>query len=333
MKDILQKVTAFEKLSKEEARDVLTNLANGAYNESQMASFITTYLMRSITIDEIAGFREAMLDLCIKVDFSDLDPMDLCGTGGDGKNTFNISTLSSFIVAGAGIPVAKHGNNGVSSVCGSSNLLASLGYNFTNDGSVLRQQLENSSICFLHAPLFHPAMKNVAAVRRDLGVKTFFNMLGPLVNPSFPKKQIIGVFNLKLARVYGYLHQDLDKKYAIIYSSDGYDEISLTSEFKLISNTGEEIITPEELGFEKLAKTDIYGGETVEDASEIFMNVLSGKGTEAQNNVVLANAGIAIKTYLEIGFEEAIARAKESLESGKALTSLKKLLDTKNNPK
>ncbi len=332
MKEVLQKVTSFGKLSKDEARNVLTNLANGVYNDSQMAAFITTYMMRSITIDEIAGFREAMLELCIKVDFSDLDPMDLCGTGGDGKNTFNISTLASFVVAGAGIPVAKHGNNGVSSVCGSSNLLASLGYNFTNDESVLRRQLESSGICFLHAPLFHPAMKNVASVRRELGLKTFFNMLGPLVNPCFPKKQIIGVFNLKLERVYGYLHQGLDKKYAIIHSTDGYDEISLTSEFKMVSNLGEEIITPEQLGFHKIDASEIYGGETVEDAVKIFNSVLSGHGTVAQNNVVLANAGVAIKTYLDNEIEDAIDIARESLESGKAMTAIKKLLDQKNNP-
>ncbi len=333
MKEVLQKVTGFGKLSKQESRKVLTSLANGEFNDGQMAAFMTTYMMRSITIEELQGFREAMLDLCIRVDLSEFDPMDLCGTGGDGKNTFNISTLASFVVAGAGIPVAKHGNNGVSSVCGSSNVLAKLGYNFTSDQELLKRQIDSSGICFLHAPLFHPAMKNVASVRRELGVKTFFNMLGPLVNPAMPKKQIIGVFSLKLARVYGYLHQNLDKKYGIIYSLDGYDEISLSGDFKLISENGEYILSPEDLGLSRVSPAEIYGGESIDDAANIFLDVIQNRGSEAQNNVVIANAGIAISTYTGKGIPESIEMARESLNSGKARQSFDTLIDPKNNPK
>ena len=328
MKEILQKLTQFRRLDKAEARQVLTNLARGAYNPGQMAAFITSYLMRSITIEELDGFREAMLDLCIKVDLSAYNPMDLCGTGGDDKNTFNISTLASFVVAGAGYPVAKHGNNGVSSVCGSSNILAHFGYHFTNDADVLKKQLENANICFLHAPLFHPAMKNVAPIRKELGVKTFFNMLGPLVNPASPSCQLIGVFSLKLVRLYGYLHQHLDKRYAIIHSLDGYDEISLTNDIKMITNQGERIISPKEMGFKKINPEAISGGDTVEEAAVIFEAVLSGNGTDAQNNVVIANAGVAIHTYdSHLSIEDGILKARESLASGNARKSFDKMIE------
>ncbi len=328
MKEILQKLTQFRRLNKAEARQVLTNLAGGEYNQGQMAAFITSYLMRSVTIEELDGFREAMLDLCVKVDLSAWNPIDLCGTGGDGKNTFNISTLASFVVAGAGYPVAKHGNNGVSSVCGSSNILAHFGYRFTNNSEALKKQLESANICFLHAPLFHPAMKNVAPVRKELGIKTFFNMLGPIVNPASPSSQLIGVFSLKLARLYGYLHQNFDRRYAIVHSLDGYDEISLTSDIKIINNQGERIISPEELGFRKIDPAAISGGDTIEEAADIFETVLNGEGTDAQNNVVIANAGVAIHTYdAQISIEEGISMAGESLASGNARKSFKKLIE------
>jgi anthranilate phosphoribosyltransferase len=332
MKEVLQKVTGFGKLSKQEARQVLTSLAKGEYNDGQVAAFITTYMMRSITIEELQGFREAMLDLCIHVDLSEFDPMDLCGTGGDGKNTFNISTLASFVTAGAGIPVAKHGNYGVSSVCGSSNVLAHLGYNFTNDIDLLKRQIDKAGICFLHAPLFHPAMKNVAPIRKELGVKTFFNMLGPLVNPAMPSKQIIGVFNLKLARVYGYLHQRLDKKYGIIHAMDGYDEISLSGDFKLITESGEFILSPADIGLNSVSPDDIYGGETIDEAAEIFYKVLNGEGSDAQNDVVIANAGAAISTYTGNELLESIELARESLESGRAKKAFETLVSPDNNP-
>jgi len=291
MKEVLNQLFEYKSLEKETAKEILKNLALGKYNQSQVAAFLTVYLMRSITVEELEGFRDAMLELCVRVDIPEYDAIDLCGTGGDGKNTFNISTLSSFIVAGAGQNVAKHGNNSVSSVSGSSNLMTHFGYEFTNDVSKLRQSLDECGLCFLHAPLFHPAMKNVAPIRRDLGVKTFFNMLGPMVNPSFPKKQLVGVFSLELARLYGYLYQKTDKHFVILHSLDGYDEISLTGGFKKISNGNESILNPSDLGFETIKQEQIYGGETVDGSAKIFETILKGDGTTAQNSVVIANCG------------------------------------------
>ncbi len=240
MKQVLTELIDHKSLTKETARQVLIDLASGKFNPSQTSAFMTVYMMRGITVDELAGFRDAMLELCIAVKF-DEPVMDLCGTGGDAKNTFNISTLSSFVVAAARQPVAKHGNYGVSSFSGSSNILEYFGYKFTNDKDELKRSLDRANICFMHAPLFHPAMKNVAPIRKELGVKTFFNMLGPMVNPSFPKRQLVGVFSLELARQYGYLYQQSEKEFVILHSLDGYDEISLTSAFKYFYNGGEEM--------------------------------------------------------------------------------------------
>jgi anthranilate phosphoribosyltransferase len=285
------------------------------------------YLMRSITVEELEGFRDAMLELCVSVNIPEYDAIDLCGTGGDGKNTFNISTLASFVVAGAGQYVAKHGNNGVSSVSGSSNLMGHFGYEFTNDVGRIKKSLDECGICFLHAPLFHPAMKNVAPIRRDLGVKTFFNMLGPMVNPSFPKKQLVGVFSLELARLYGYLYQKTDKQFVILHGLDGYDEISLTSGTKCITNNEEKVLMPTDFGMSQIDKSQIFGGDSVATSAKIFENILKGNGSEAQNNVVIANAAMAIECGKEIMLEEAISEAKESLASGAALKSFKKLLE------
>ncbi|BDD09834.1 anthranilate phosphoribosyltransferase [Fulvitalea axinellae] len=330
MKDILRELFEYKSLTKESARETLTKLANGEYNESQMAAFLTVFQMRSITVEELAGFRDAMLELCMRVDLDEFDAMDLCGTGGDGKDTFNISTLSSFIVAGAGQNVAKHGNNSVSSVCGSSNVLAHFGIEFTNDQDKLRKAIDHAGICFLHAPLFHPAMKNVAPVRRDLGIKTFFNMLGPMVNPSFPKKQIVGVFSLELARLYAYLYAQTDKDYMILHALDGYDEISLTSEFKCYTKKMESILSPKDLGLGTYQQSDLHGGNTVEDAADIFLSILQGKGTQAQKEVVTANAGMALyAANPEAGIDTAVAKAKESLDSGKAFGAFKKLVEMK----
>ncbi|MDN5213883.1 anthranilate phosphoribosyltransferase [Fulvivirgaceae bacterium BMA12] len=327
MKAVLNNLFEYKSLNKQQAKEILINLANGEYNQSQVAAFLTVYLMRSITVEELEGFRDAMLELCIPLEIDDYKAIDLCGTGGDGKDTFNISTLSSFVVAGAGQKVAKHGNNGVSSVCGSSNLLAHFGYQFTNDKDQLIKSLDVAGICFLHAPLFHPAMKNVAPIRKELGVKTFFNMLGPIVNPSFPKKQLVGVFNLELARLYGYLHQKTDKQYIILHSLDGYDEVSLTGPFKMLSNNNEKMLFPEDLGFKTWSQETLWGGKTVEDSAKIFTKVLEGDGTEAQNQVVTANAGLAIHCGKSVSIEDGIEEARESLQSGKALQTFKKLLD------
>ncbi|NVK85722.1 MAG: anthranilate phosphoribosyltransferase [Cytophagia bacterium] len=327
MKEILNQLIEYKSLDKQTAKEILINLAQGKYNQSQVAAFLTVYLMRSITVEELEGFRDAMLDLCVPVEIPEYDAIDLCGTGGDGKNTFNISTLSSFIVAGAGQNVAKHGNNGVSSVSGSSNLMAHFGYEFTNDIGKLRKSLDECGLCFLHAPLFHPAMKNVAPIRRDLGVKTFFNMLGPMVNPSFPKKQLVGVFSLELARLYGYLYQKTDKHFVILHALDGYDEISLTGAFKKITNKKEEIVNPEEMGLETIQAQAIFGGDTVEASAKIFEAILKGEGTKAQNEVVLANAAMAIQCGKGVSTEDALGMARESLESGKALQTFKRILE------
>ncbi|UJH68078.1 anthranilate phosphoribosyltransferase [Allomuricauda sp. SCSIO 65647] len=331
MKETLNRLINHEILTKEDAKQILVNIAKGEYNTSQIAAFLTVYMMRSITIEELEGFRDALLELCLAVDLSEYNPIDLCGTGGDGKDTFNISTLASFVTAGAGIKVTKHGNYGVSSKCGSSNVMEFLGIKFSNEADFLRRSIEEAGICVLHAPLFHPAMKNVAPIRRELAVKTFFNMLGPMVNPAFPKNQMVGVFNLELARMYGYLYQNTDKNFTVLHALDGYDEISLTGNTKTISNETESMITPEDFGVAPISASEIIGGDDVAESAQIFMNVLNGKGTEAQNNVVCANTGVAIATVEGIDVKEGFEKAKESLLSGKGLMALKKLQELSKN--
>ena len=327
MKHILNRLINQESISTEEAKNVLVNISEGTYNQSQIASFLTVYMMRSITIEELQGFRDALLELCIPVDLAGFNAIDLCGTGGDGKDTFNISTLSSFITAGAGVKVAKHGNYGVSSASGSSNVMEAMGIKFTNDVSKLQKTIDEAGICVMHAPLFHPAMKNVAPIRRELGVKTFFNMLGPMVNPAFPKNQMVGVFSLELQRLYGYLYQNTDKNYSIVHALDGYDEISLTGATKIISNRSETMLQPSDLDLKTIEQSEIFGGSTVEQAAKIFKDILDGKGTLAQNNVVCANAGLAISTVNGVSHVEGFHLAKESLKSGKARKSLEKLIE------
>ena len=326
MKETLNKLINHEILSKEDAKRILVNIAKGDYNTSQIAAFLTVYMMRSITIEELEGFRDALLDLCLAVDLSAYNPIDLCGTGGDGKDTFNISTLASFVTAGAGVKVTKHGNYGVSSKCGSSNVMEFLGIKFSNNAGFLEKCIDEAGIC-----LFHPAMKNVAPIRKDLAVKTFFNMLGPMVNPAFPKNQMVGVFNLELARMYGYLYQKTDKNFTVLHALDGYDEISLTGNTKTISNHTETMLKPSDFGVPEIKQTDIVGGDGIESSAQIFMNVLQGKGTEAQNNVVCANAGIAIATVNNLTPIQGFEKAKESLLSGKGLNALKKIQELSKN--
>ncbi|MCM8567966.1 anthranilate phosphoribosyltransferase [Gramella jeungdoensis] len=331
MKELLNRLISHETITSEEAKQVIFNISEGKYNETQIAAFLTVYMMRSITIEELEGFRDALLELCIKVDLSAYEAVDLCGTGGDGKDTFNISTTSSFVTAGAGVKVAKHGNYGVSSVSGSSNVMEFLGIIFSNDAGFLEKCIDQANICILHAPLFHPAMKNVAPVRKSLAVKTFFNMLGPMVNPAFPKNQLVGVFSLELARMYAYLYQNTDKNYTILHALDGYDEISLTGETKSISNNSERILKASDFGVSELKQSEIAGGGSIESSAEILTNILQGKGTEAQNNVVCANAGMAIATSRNLNPQDGFAAAKESLESGKAFESFKKLQELSQN--
>ena len=326
MKAILNKLFRHQSLGKEEAKEVLSNLARGQYNQSQMAAFLTVYLMRSITVEELEGFRDAMLDLCVRVPLDEYETIDLCGTGGDGKDTFNISTLSSFVAAGAGLHVTKHGNYGVSSKCGSSNLLEYFGCQFGNDQGVIRKSIEEAGICFLHAPMFHPAMKNVGPVRKELGVKTFFNMLGPMVNPAFPKHQLVGVFSLELARLYGYLYQKGDTNFMVVHALDGFDEISLTGEFKSIRKDAERVLGPEQIGLPKVRLDQLASGDSIKDSADIFLSVLKNESTVAQRNVVLANAGLAISVAKGVTEHEGIDQADQSLKSGKALQSFEKFI-------
>lgn len=327
MKKILQYLFEHKTLSREQAKDVLMNIGKGTYNEHEVTAFMTVYLMRSVTIEELQGFQDALLELCVKVDLNGFPVIDIVGTGGDGKNTFNISTLSCFIVAGTGQKVAKHGNYGASSISGASNVMEQLGYKFKNDPAGLKKEVDAANICFLHAPLFHPALKTVGHIRKNLGIRTFFNMLGPMVNPAFPPFQLVGVYSLEMARIYNYLLQLTDKAFTIIHGLDGYDEISLTNDTKVITNNGEKVMTPEQLGKRMVNPSDIYGGNSVEEAAKIFTKILKGEGSWAQNAVVLANAAMALhctgnyKTY-----DDAYAGAVESLESGKANEVLKKLI-------
>lgn len=328
MKKILYHLFEHKNLSRDQAKELLCNVAKNSYNETEITAFITVYLMRSVSIEELQGFRDALLELCVPVNLGGHELMDIVGTGGDGKNTFNISTLSCFIVAGTGNKVAKHGNYGASSISGSSNVMEQLGYRFTADSDVLNRQLDEAGICFLHAPLFHPALKVVAPIRKSLGMRTFFNMLGPLVNPASPQYQLVGVFNLEMARIYNYLLQQGSSRFTIIHSLDGYDEISLTGDTKVISNEGEKICTPEALGKRSVTAADIHGGNSVEEAAKIFLTILKGQGSWAQNAVVLANAAMGLystgkyKTY-----DDAYRLAVESLESGRAYQSFQQLIN------
>jgi anthranilate phosphoribosyltransferase len=328
MKKILQYLFEHKTLPRDLAKEVLVNIGKGIYNEHEVTAFMTVYLMRSITIEELQGFRDALLELCVRVDLDGNETIDIVGTGGDGKNTFNISTLSCFIVAGTGQKVAKHGNYGASSISGASNVMEQLGYKFKNDQERLKKEVDQANICFLHAPMFHPALKTVGPIRKNLGMRTFFNMLGPMVNPANPRFQLVGVFSLEMARIYNYLLQQTEKNFTIIHSLDGYDEISLTNDTKVITNNGEKVMSPEELGKRMVEPSDIYGGNSVEEAAKIFSKILRGEGSWAQNSVVLANAAMALhstgnfKTY-----DQAYHAAVESLDSGKANQCLKKLIE------
>lgn len=328
MKEILNYLYEHKTLDREEAKRILTNIASGVYNHSQIASFISVYLMRSITVDELTGFRDALLDLCMPVDLSVYDTVDLCGTGGDGKDTFNISTLSTFVLAGAGVKVAKHGNYGVSSSVGSSNLMEFAGYRFSNDETKLRAEIDKAGICFLHAPLFNPAMKNVAPVRKELGMKTFFNMLGPMVNPSFPTRQLVGVYSLELARLYNYLYQAGDKEYVILHSLDGYDEVSLTGPCKVITRKMDRIIQPADLQLPVYPAEQLRGGRTAEDAMKIFVAVLQNEATDAQRDVVVANAGLGLQAcFPGKSTGDCLDMARQSVTSGSALKAFTTLME------
>lgn len=330
MKNILQKLVEHRTLTREDAKEVLINIANERYNHSQVTAFMSVYMMRSITPEELGGFRDALIELCVPVDLSDFNTIDIVGTGGDGKNTFNISTLSSLVVAGAGYKVAKHGNVGVSSASGASNAMEHFGYKFSNDQDLLRRRIDQSGFVFLHAPLFHPALKAVGPIRKELGMKTFFNLIGPIVNPSKPRNQMLGVCDLETVRLYNYLYQQTDVNFSIIYSLDGYDEISLTGDFKMVTNENDVMLSPEKIGMPKLKPSDLFGGNTADEAAVIFKSVLDGTATDAQKSVVLANSAMAIKTLCrekEIG--ACLEEAKASLLGGCAKKVMQKVLEVK----
>lgn len=328
MKKILKHLFDHKPLSRIVARDTLVNTGMGMYNEHEVTAFMTVYLMRSITIEELQGFRDALINLAVTTDLETFKGLDIVGTGGDGKNTFNISTLACFVVAGAGQHVTKHGNYGASSVSGSSNVMEMLGYKFSTDNGKLKSELEKTNICFLHAPLFHPVLKNVAQIRKNLAMRTFFNMLGPLANPANPSYQLIGVYSPEMARIYNYYLQETGKQFTIVHSLDGYDEISLTGDTKVITQNGEKVMTPEQLGKRMVSAEDITGGNTIEDATKIFLKIIRGEGTWAQNAVVLANAAMALDaTGKYPDYESSYNAAVESLESGKANSRLQQLIE------
>lgn len=324
MKQLLYRLFEHQYLGREEARVILQNIAEGRYNDAQIASLITVFLMRSISVEELTGFREALLDMRVPIDLEEFKPIDIVGTGGDGKNTFNISTCSCFVVAGAGYNVVKHGNYGATSVSGASNVMEQHGIKFTNNNDQLRRNMEACHITYLHAPLFNPALKAVAPVRKNLGVRSFFNMLGPLVNPAMPAYQLLGVYNLPLLRLYNYTYQESGTRFAVVHSLDGYDEISLTADFKVAMPEKEKIYSPELLGFKRCQEADLDGGSTPEEAARIFDAVLENKATEAQRNCVVINSAFAIQVICpEKSIETCIAEAKESLDSGRALATFK----------
>jgi anthranilate phosphoribosyltransferase len=327
MKKILQHLFEHKTLPQQQAKEVMLNIAKGVYNDTEITAFITVFLMRSITIDELQGFRDGLLELAVPVNLNGYDVIDIVGTGGDGKNTFNISTLACFIVAGAGKKVAKHGNYGATSVSGASNVMEFLGYKFKNQSNQLKKEIEETNFCFLHAPLFHPALKAVAQIRKNIGFRTFFNMLGPMVNPANPQYQLVGVYNLEMARIYNYLLQQTGKPFTIIHGLDGYDEISLTNDTKVITQNGESVLSAEELGKRVVYASDIAGGSSIEEAAKTFLKILKGEGTWAQNAVVLANAAMALQcTGSYIKYDDAYNTAVESLESGNAYRQLEKLI-------
>jgi len=328
MKKILSTLVAGERLSREESRTVMSGISAGKYNGEQIAALLSVYAVRKISGDEMLGFRDALLETALPVDLGTNEYVDIVGTGGDGKNTFNISTLACFVVAGAGYKVAKHGNFGSSSVSGASTVLEYYGAKFTSDINVLRKSLEEANICYLHAPLFNPGMKNVAPVRKSLGIPTFFNIMGPLINPARPKYMVHGVYNEDVMDLYEYVHCKMDSPYALVYGEDGYDEISLTSSSRIVVNGKHERLTPEDLGFTTYGMSSLNAGDTIEHAAQVFMNVLNNKAEDAQTSAVVANAAMAINLLKpELSFSDCVEQAQESLRSGQAKRSFERFLN------
>jgi anthranilate phosphoribosyltransferase len=326
MKKLLGNLISSSHLTAEESREAIVLIGSGEVNAAQIAAFLMGIQQKGISVDELKGFREGMLELAIPIDLSEFDAMDVCGTGGDGKDTFNISTTSAFVVAGAGQNVAKHGNHGVSSAVGSSTVLEHLGVKFTNDVDFLRSKIEKAGICYLHAPLFHPAMRFVGPVRKELGIKTFFNILGPLMNPAKVQKQLSGVFDLNTFELYKNLFLLSSTKFGVLHAIDGYDEVSLTGDFRFANGQSDDLLSPSNFNFEKIDAHELSGGNTLEESGKIMINILKNQGTKAQTDTVIINAAIALSVARDIQIEEGIAQAKESLESKKAFQSLELLV-------
>lgn len=331
MKKILNRLFRHEELTQEEAKNLLQQVTEGCYNETQLASLLTVYQMRSIRVPELLGFREALLNTRIPIDLSAYHPVDIVGTGGDGKNTFNVSTCACFVVAGAGYRVAKHGNYGATSISGASNVMEQHGVKFTNQSDLLQRSMEGCGLVYLHAPLFYPALKNVASIRKNLQVSSFFNLLGPLVNPCLPSYQLLGVADLSQMRLYTQIYQQLKIGFAVVNNLDGYDEISLTSSFKVMTGKYESIYQPSDLGFSLINQKELYGGDTPAEAARIFDYVLQNRATQAQTDCVLINASFAIQTIEpQLSIESCVAKARESLESGKAYQIFCKFIELNN---
>jgi anthranilate phosphoribosyltransferase len=326
MKKLLGNLISSSHLTAEESREAIVLIGSGEVNAAQIAAFLMGIQQKGISVDELKGFREGMLELAIPIDLSAFDPMDVCGTGGDGKDTFNISTTSAFVVAGAGQNVAKHGNHGVSSPVGSSTVLEHLGVKFTNDVDFLRSKIEKAGICYLHAPLFHPAMRFVGPIRKELGIKTFFNILGPLMNPAKVQKQLSGVFDITTFELYKNLFLSSGTKFGVLHALDGYDEVSLTGDFRFANGQSDDLLSPSNFNFKRINPQELSGGETLEESGKIMINILKNQGSKAQTDTVIINAAIALSVARDIKIEEGIAQAKESLESGKAFQSLELLV-------
>lgn len=328
MKKYLLQLIEGNTLTQEDTHEIMLNIVEEKYNVQQIAALLMALQTRGVTVDELLGFRQGLLETGKYMDFTEYDTLDIVGTGGDGKNTFNISTCSAFVIAGAGYKVTKHGNGGSSSVSGASNVLQGHGVKFTDDINQLKRSLEEVGICYFHAPLFAYGMKFVGPTRKALGIPTCFNLLGPLVNPCHPKNSLHGTANQAQLRLYTNLHQKIGDNFGVITSYDGYDEISLTSGFKICTNDFEKVFTPVDLGLKYVKQSDIFGGETAEETMKIFDSVLEGTATEAQKNVVIANAACGISIMdKNMSMADSVATARESLDSGKALQTFKKFLE------
>ena len=329
MKDILNRMLNHEELSREETRDIIVGITKSEFPEEQITALLTGLQMRGVTVDELLGFRDGILATCVPAILDCDRYIDVVGTGGDRKNTFNISTTSCFVIAGAGYKVAKHGNYAATSVSGASNVIKNHGVQFTDDIDKLNRSINEAGIVYLHAQLFAKAMKFVGPIRKALQFPTVFNLLGPLVNPSQPKCQLLGVANLDQMRLYNLVYQKLGIDFGIVNSIDGYDEISLTGDFKVTTNNYEKIFKPQDLGFEIAKPEEVRGGATEEEAKDIFDAVIENRALPAQKNIVLANAafGIQVMEKGQKSIEECVEIARESIDSGKALATFKKFVE------